>query len=44
MCSKNMNNDSVFIKTEIRNEWSMKFLKLSFFGIQNMYSSEFSVG
>ena len=38
-----MKTETVFTKREMTNDWDVHFLQNSSFGIQNTYSSEFTI-
>ena len=44
VCSKRIETEAVFTKTEITNESNIDFLQISPLSIQHTYSEEFSVG
>ena len=43
MCSKSIETEAIFTKTEMDNEWNVKFLQNSFLGIQDTNSREISI-
>ena len=44
VCSKSIEIETVFTKTEMNNEWNVNFLQNSYLGIQHAYFIKFSIG
>ena len=44
MCTKNTKTETIFTKTEMNHEWNVNFPQNSHFGLQHIYSREFSIG